>query len=65
MNMRRDTARREEEGVANERIPLCVNKVPIGGQENVKEAVPSSGTSRYPKDLKCLLHHKLLFLKGI
>ncbi|TMW85808.1 hypothetical protein EJD97_022454 [Solanum chilense] len=40
MNMRRETARREEERVSNERIPSRVDQFPIVVLENVNHAVP-------------------------
>ena len=38
--MRRATAGKDEEGVANEMIHPCVHQVPIVGLENVNEVVP-------------------------
>lgn len=40
MNTRISTARREEGGVTNERIPPRVDQVPIVGLEEEKEEVP-------------------------
>ncbi|TMX04629.1 hypothetical protein EJD97_006607 [Solanum chilense] len=40
MNTRRATTRREEEGVATDRIHTHVDQVTIVGQDNVNEAVP-------------------------
>ena len=40
MNTRRYTIRREEGGVANERIPPCVGIVPIVGLEEENQEVP-------------------------
>ena len=40
MNTRASTPRREEEGVANARIPPCVCQVPIVGLEEENEEIP-------------------------
>ena len=40
MNTRSATTRREEKGVANERIPPRVDRLPIVGLKNVNEVVP-------------------------
>ena len=40
MNTRRSTTRKEKGGIANERIPPCVDRVPIVGLEEDNEDVP-------------------------
>ena len=70
MNRRRSTARREKEGVANERIPSRVVQVPVVGLEEENEKVPLQELQflRNPNSLKCpkwLLCLKLLLLREI
>ena len=68
MNTRTSTARKEEGGVGNERIPPRVDQVPIVGLgEEGMRRLPFKYLKFLvnPKSLNCLLCLKLLLFRGI